>query len=192
MTALDHECIDCRSSGQLGKPRKIATTDGQPKRCATHLRAHVIHTRKVARAGHVERTYGIPAEEAHELYLYQDGRCWLCRKATGATKALAVDHDHKTGEVRGRLCGPCNRFIGTLGDSAMAALRLHRYLTGETPYRMLKARQALAAGHPNHNPVVHRIQEVGGGALLAFWTHDGVGQNYSARVRTADGEWTTL
>lgn len=143
-----HDCIDCKvevaDTSSRRAPRKIVTTDGEPKRCASHQREFVLRGKKQARARSIERTYGISAEEAHDLYLFQQGRCWLCQKATGATKALAVDHDHATDEVRGRLCGPCNQFIGRLGDDPEAAKRLVGYLSGDTPFRRLKATQWLA------------------------------------------------
>lgn len=39
----------------------------------------------------------------------QHGRCALCRRVP--KRALAVDHNHKTGKVRGLTCFRCNRFI---------------------------------------------------------------------------------
>jgi len=39
--------------------------------------------------------------------------CQIC----GDNLAVATDHDHVTGEIRGRLCYRCNRAIGALGDT---------------------------------------------------------------------------
>lgn len=50
-----------------------------------------------------------------ELYEKQHGVCAICHKPS--TIALAVDHDHATGIVRGLLCSNCNMGIGLLGDS---------------------------------------------------------------------------
>lgn len=49
-----------------------------------------------------------------------DGRCSICNRteqeASGFIKALAVDHNHTSGEVRGLLCQQCNQGIGLFGD----------------------------------------------------------------------------
>lgn len=59
--------------------------------------------------------YGITVEEYDRMLTEQDGKCAIC----GLTEALdhgtlAVDHDHKTNEVRGLLCFNCNTSIGKL------------------------------------------------------------------------------
>lgn len=187
-----HECIDCRAevaeSGDTKRaPRKCVDRPG-PKRCVTHTRAFDLRQRKQARARSIERTYGISAEEAHELLLFQGGRCWLCQKATGAAKSLAVDHDHQTEEVRGRLCGPCNQFIGRLGDDPAAAQRLVAYLTGDTPYRRLKAFQALSSvyGEP---VVVHRTwTDRRSQRLTAEWGRMSMGARRAELVPVRNGE----
>lgn len=194
-----HACIDCRAeiSGDLSglgprKPRAIVTVEGEPKRCATHCRVFAQRQRKLARARSIERKYEITAEDAHELYLFQEGRCWLCQKATGATKSLAVDHDHATEEVRGRLCGPCNQFIGRLSDSPEAATRLVKYLTGDTPYRRLKAAQTLSAYNFGGSLKVEVAQVIDiGGELFADWRFDQANNWNRWLVRRLDGVWST-
>lgn len=177
----EHQCIDCKAEDPGPIPmrpiRKIpddVIRRGPPLRCHTHQRAHVQRSKKQARARQVERTYDITETDNYALYLLQGGRCWLCQKATGAVKSLAIDHDHATNEVRGRLCGPCNQFIGRLGDSPEAAQRLVAYLTGDTPYRRLKAQQAISQHQQRPGTasvVVHRVyRSMAAPELWAEWS----------------------
>lgn len=69
---------------------------------------------------HVERTFGITAEEYEAILAFQGGACAICQRATGKSKRLAVDHDHETGEVRGCLCSTCNWIV--IGRYTPAAL----------------------------------------------------------------------
>lgn len=55
----------------------------------------------------IEDKYGITDERYAELFKQQNGRCAVCQNRP-RTQRLAVDHDHKTGEVRGLLCKRCN------------------------------------------------------------------------------------
>lgn len=73
------------------------------------------------------KRYGI-SREAQELLLEQQGHlCALCRRPPGK-KRLSVDHDHKTGHVRGMLCSPCNTALGSLQDSPELCERAAKYL----------------------------------------------------------------
>lgn len=55
---------------------------------------------------HYKRSYGLTAEEA--MSLKKQG-CALCGTMEGK---LNIDHDHKTGKIRGVLCNPCNLMLG--------------------------------------------------------------------------------
>lgn len=146
MARLTHPCIDCRKDPPA-TIRKIATAEGEPARCRAHLTAFKVRQRKNKRANHVERTYDISAEDNHALYIYQGGKCWICRKATGASKSLAVEHDHADDWVRGRCCSTCNQFITRqLGEDPEAAQRLVSYFSGDTPFRRMLAERWLRRG----------------------------------------------
>ncbi len=59
------------------------------------------------------REYGITLEQMEEMIDEQGYRCALCKcelKTSG--RNTHVDHDHKTGEVRGILCLDCNIKLG--------------------------------------------------------------------------------
>lgn len=47
----------------------------------------------------------------------QDNKCAICRHRPRRTADLVIDHNHKTGEVRGLLCGKCNTALGLFRDS---------------------------------------------------------------------------
>lgn len=74
------------------------------------------------------RVYDITPEQYNELLQVQAGCCAICL-ARAATTRLAVDHDHKTGKVRGLLCKRCNHdLLGTAHDSYEILYRAAMYL----------------------------------------------------------------
>ena len=76
----------------------------------------------------LETTYGIPAEEYNRILEIQGGRCAICRSVP-RTIRLAVDHDHKTGAVRGLLCKRCNHdLLGGGHDSVELLWTAIKYL----------------------------------------------------------------
>lgn len=66
------------------------------------------------RRGHLRRKYGLTLEEYDFLRASQGDRCLIC--GVGEEGGLHVDHDHRTGRVRGLLCGKCNKAIGLLRE----------------------------------------------------------------------------
>ncbi len=75
------------------------------------------------------RKYNISTIEYAELLASQNDSCALCGKhSSNHRRRLSVDHDHKTGRVRGLLCDKCNKGIGCLGDSLEGLERAIKYL----------------------------------------------------------------
>lgn len=65
------------------------------------------------RDAYLRRTYGITEAEYLQVLEYQGGRCAICHRKPAPGKNLHVDHDHRSGVVRGLLCMPCNHdFLG--------------------------------------------------------------------------------
>jgi len=63
-----------------------------------------------ARERYLQKKYGLTLTDYDGMLTRQDGLCAICRKPPKKIR-LAVDHDHKTGKVRGLLCGFCNHYI---------------------------------------------------------------------------------
>ena len=67
---------------------------------------------KVQRNCYLKKTYGITQIEYTSLLQKQHGVCKICKTKRIFTKRLAIDHNHKTGKIRGILCFWCNTKLG--------------------------------------------------------------------------------
>lgn len=113
------------------------------------------------------KTYGLTADDYETLLELQGGKCAICR-AKPKSKRLAVDHDHKSGRVRGLLCSRCNHdLLGSAWDSMAMALALWHYMntppaTGEwiAPELGLEAPGAVSPSKPSE-PVDDGFATVG-------------------------------
>jgi hypothetical protein len=54
------------------------------------------------------------------MYFEQDGKCLICKER----EAVAIDHCHTTGKVRGLLCLGCNTFLGHIESEGRLAAAL--------------------------------------------------------------------
>lgn len=119
-------CKDCKTEGITS----LRPTPFSGPRCTTHHRQVTRERKARAHERRTEATFGITGEQYWELYEAQGQRCYICQWAKGATKRLAVDHDHNRCDthpseqgcpqcVRALLCGPCNQMIGRLGVEAL-------------------------------------------------------------------------
>lgn len=79
----------------------------------------------------LEKKFGLTPDEYHGLLDSQDGKCAICQTAP-RNRNLAVDHDHKTGQIRGLLCTMCNhQMLGGAKDDVEILRRAVAYL--DTP-----------------------------------------------------------
>lgn len=69
--------------------------------------------------------YRLSRDEWAKIWDWQDGACPLCQKR----RTLVIDHDHKTGAVRGLLCNLCNGMLGKVKDDREWLLRAAKYLS---------------------------------------------------------------
>ena len=77
---------------------------------------------------HIKKAYGTHSEEVAWMYASQDGRCAACDCGLDFFGELTnIDHDHRTGKVRGILCGPCNRSLGGMKEDPDAIYGLMMY-----------------------------------------------------------------
>lgn len=82
----------------------------------------------VQREAELKRLYDITLKDYVKIFDQQNGVCAICLQKCKTKKSLSVDHDHKTGKVRGLLCNRCNRAIGMFQDNPDILDRAKRYI----------------------------------------------------------------
>ena len=77
----------------------------------------------------LQKRYGISADQFDAILAAQGGHCVFCsrRKETNGNR-LSVDHDKKTGRIRGILCLLHNGALGAFGDTREGLQRALVYL----------------------------------------------------------------
>lgn len=77
--------------------------------------------------------FGISLYEYDELLKKQNNKCAICESISCKSgNRFAVDHDHKTGIVRGLLCLACNTSLGQFNDSQELLYKAISYLQKTT------------------------------------------------------------
>lgn len=93
------------------------------------LRAKYAQLSPIERRARDLSKYGIDITVFQTFWDSQDGKCSICERALMLTsRGCHVDHDHKSGQVRGLLCHGCNTSLGHLKDSVDNLLRAVAYL----------------------------------------------------------------
>ena len=109
----------------LDKVRKCARDYAKRNR-----QDHPIETHTRDRKSALSKNYDITEDEYNYLFERQHGLCAACRSAETSVKGyLCVDHDHKTGKVRGLLCRRCNVALGLVHDSITILREMIDYLS---------------------------------------------------------------
>jgi len=95
----------------------------------TYREAHREEMDEYTRNWNRLKQYGITIEEYNQLFENQNGCCAVCGKHQSEfKKALCVDHNHETSEVRGLLCHNCNILLGMAKDNINILLDAVEYL----------------------------------------------------------------
>jgi hypothetical protein len=82
----------------------------------------------------LQRNYGLSLEEYARMLHAQNYVCAICEQPEvrlgndGKPVALHVDHDHKTGKVRGLLCYKCNSGLGSFNEDTDLMRRAAEFL----------------------------------------------------------------
>ena len=87
-----------------------------------YIRKNRERVRERAFYANIRRAYGISRERYDAMLERQAGRCAIChlheteKGRGGRLVKLSVDHDHRTGVVRGLLCRKCNLLLAKAQD----------------------------------------------------------------------------
>lgn len=137
-------CPKCKKTYKLNKTnfhKHHATKTGYScycKECGRERRRE--WHRKNPLAAHkqnIKRLYGITYEEYLEILEKQNNRCAICNltlkeaintQGRGKARHFHIDHNHKTGEIRGLLCTLCNQGIGKLKHNPYILINAIKYL----------------------------------------------------------------
>lgn len=139
MSTLLQRCYVCKIDKSLEDFSADKTRpNGRMSRCkkCNNERVNKYAKSPAGRARHrryqLNRAYGLSIENYNLLISQQRGLCAICKKHPKDTQrgTLYVDHNHKTGKVRGLLCGACNSSLGLLKENIETLESMIKYIKG--------------------------------------------------------------
>ena len=144
-----HRCIDCKEVLSVSKfyhRNRTYVTTGLPMRLShckacTKKRSNLRRESKILREQDKNKSrisrYGIGTEEYNRMYIKQNKGCKMCKerrpqtRESGVVLDLHIDHNHKTGRVRGLLCTYCNNSLGMLDERIERFIRVIIYILAD-------------------------------------------------------------
>lgn len=103
------------------------------KRSKKYYKDNPEKCKEAVKSSALKRKYGITKEDKERMLKNQGYKCAICGQEIflfGSSHKLTahVDHDHKTGKVRGLLCHGCNIGLGKFMDNTDYLLSAISYL----------------------------------------------------------------
>lgn len=142
------KCISCISK------LRSETYMSQAEEINKKRRQKYINNPDILRARRLKRAFNMTLEDYDNMFKKQGGVCVICGKPpegidkrgkTERPRKLEVDHNHKTGKVRGLLCFHCNNGLGCFKDSKENLASAIKYLE-ETDGVVVNSYPPLPAG----------------------------------------------
>ncbi len=119
-----------KSSQQMSRS-KIMSDPDKHTNAVKVLRNYrnTVHGKRVRKRERLHKNFGVTLEQYDLMAQQQNKLCAICGiHQSKLTRALAIDHDHHTGKIRGLLCGRCNIGLGYFKDSKENLLNAITYL----------------------------------------------------------------
>jgi Recombination endonuclease VII len=107
--------------------------------------------------------YGISKAEYDAIVKAQNNKCAICGLEGSQNQhgRLDIDHDHKTGQVRGLLCNCCNKAIGTVKDNPATLRKAADYLElVNVKDKLLNISEAYGPVTPAHRAEIIGLTEI--------------------------------
>lgn len=126
----------CRTCNETKPKTDFYRNHGKCKPCyASHRREHESRHPKTLRRYRLNSRYGLTPECVRDLLREQGDVCAICAVEltvdvgyNDAKPVGVVDHNHRTGAVRGVLCQSCNLMLGKAYDGPEVLERAAEYL----------------------------------------------------------------
>ena len=142
---LDTYCKACRYAGnkayRLANAEKVSTyrkayyqehLEEEKSRLKEYAKGHRRKTTapeaRKRREVRLRKAYDLAPECYAEMLEQQGGVCALCGKTNKDGHALAVDHNHTTGNLRDLLCRKCNMGLGLFNEDIEVLTKTIEYL----------------------------------------------------------------
>jgi hypothetical protein len=130
--ALRGATVPCARCGVAVTITRRVRNPEAPQYCSYDCSVRNRNTHDYHRNTVLKYLYNITIEDYDAMFAAQNGLCAICNEPPKGRR-FSVDHNHKTGRVRGLLCNPCNIAVGHFEANPDAILKyLQRHGEGGT------------------------------------------------------------
>ena len=128
-------CTKCNKTKEVTAFSESKSEKGYKQyRCKECNKEYREGRKEIIKNYQLKHRFGLSLENYKELLKNQNNSCKICKIPCRTGKMLAVDHNHKTGNIRGLLCAYCNRALGLLNDDTQLLEEAIKYLNEERKY----------------------------------------------------------
>ncbi len=125
--------VERKERHRVAKAKYLAKPENREKsRAYSREYNRTRRTPEQKRASAFKHHHGVAREDADAMAAAQGNLCAICKQppsGRGHNSRLHVDHDTKTGKLRGMLCHRCNLALGQLDDSIQRLKAAISYLS---------------------------------------------------------------